>query len=192
MISDVFGNLISWQFVVGLIVGFTLHRGYAYGLAAWRNRHRPLPGGRKWHADGVNSNWIARFIAVGVILYSLVQMHATAQRTDAVINDARTFSAEVQDCQRQFNEALRARSAITTENDELSQIQRTALADWLHDLLFPPPDMVKLGRTGPEYNKWALDLTQHYYGIIADAQRKQDENNRERAAHPLPEPTCGR
>jgi hypothetical protein len=191
MISDIFADLLSWQFVVGLALGFSLHRCYAHVKAGWLNRRRPLPGGLKRHADGVNSSWLTRVLAAGIIVYSLVQVQATAHRTDVIINDARTFSAEVQECQRQFNGALRARAAITTENDYLSQVQRTALADWLHDLLFPPPEVVKLDRTGPAYNQWALNLTQRYYGIIADAQAKQDENNRERAAHPLPEPTCG-
>jgi hypothetical protein len=130
-------------------------------------------------------------IAIGVLCWSIFQIQEQAHRTDLVIADARRFALEVQQCQREFNTALKARSQITADNDRLSQVQRTAIASWLHTLLFPPEPYASMSRDDERYKRWAIDITTDYYDILEDAQHEQMANDRERANHPYPEPLCG-
>lgn len=95
------------------------------------------------------------------------------------------------DCVREFNHVLRQRSEITTENDSISLEQRQLLYDWIHSLVFPPPDIAGLDGADPRREKWALDLTIETDHKFDESMRIQRENEAERAAHPLPPPTCG-
>lgn len=95
------------------------------------------------------------------------------------------------DCVREFNQTLRERAAVTSENDALSIEQRELLYGWLHDLVFPPPEIAGLDMNAPARQKWNLERT-----IAVDRQfqvslEKQRENDARRAANPLPPPTCG-
>jgi len=147
-------------------------------------RHRPHVNRYR----GLVLLWGLVFVLTG---YMGVQYQVTQTRV-------RNLSQETQDCQREFNTALIARSRIAAENDTWSAIQRRALADWLHEILLPPPHIADLRLndpafgSNPEYVQWSIDVTTKYYNIIQKAQDEQDENVRERAGHPLPEPTCGK
>lgn len=90
---------------------------------------------------------------------------------------------------------MKARAKITEENDRLSVVQRTALGDWLREILLPPPDIAQLRANNPNdprVQEWGITITRHYSDIIQEAQRQQDDNFTERARHPLPDPTCGK
>jgi len=95
------------------------------------------------------------------------------------------------DCVREFQQVLRDRSALTSENDKLSQQQRLLIYNWMHSLVFPPPDIARLPGNDPVREKWAIDLTvdtDRKYRASLDEQRENDEY---RAAHPLPPAPCG-
>jgi hypothetical protein len=109
-----------------------------------------------------------------------------------------TLTTEVKSCQAEFQMSITRYAEISKDNDHWSQVQRTALADWLHGLLNPPPDIRKLMlaepgayNADPRYIDWAIGLSQHYDGIIQQAQVEQDENQKEWESHPLPPPNCG-
>lgn len=106
--------------------------------------------------------------------------------------DAKQTADENRECQRQFNEALRARAAITAENDRLSLMQRDALADWIHDLIFLPTDIAVLAQDDPRRVAYAIARTGEADRIIRAAQDEQRRNEIERKQHPYPEPTCGK
>lgn len=95
------------------------------------------------------------------------------------------------DCVREFQQVLRDRASVTSENDKLSQQQRLLIYNWIHALVFPPPDIARLSGNDPVREKWAVDLTvdmDRKYRASLDEQRENDEY---RAAHPLPPATCG-
>ena len=74
-------------------------------------------------------------------------------------------------------------------------VQRTALGDWLREILLPPPDIAKLRANNPNdphVQEWGIAITRHYSDIIQDAQRQQNDNFVERSRHPLPDPSCGK
>jgi len=147
---------------------------------AWcKMRHKPFKV--PWHYAG---------IAIGCVAIII-----TVLQSSQAYNTAKTTAMEVQQCQREFNTILRTRAKIAEENDNWSQIQRKALGDWLFEILYPPPNILQLrleNPNSPAYQQWAVDITSKYSRIIQQAQAEQDANLKERAEHPLPEPTCGK
>jgi len=95
------------------------------------------------------------------------------------------------DCIRQFQQVIRDRASVTTENDKLSQQQRALLYTWIHSLVFPPPDIAKLPGADPVREKWAINLTLETDKKFRASLDEQRENDEFRAAHPLPPATCG-
>lgn len=102
------------------------------------------------------------------------------------------LASEVARCQTEFNTALRVRGEITQDNDRLSLIQREALANWIHDLIFPPPPYDKMDVTDRNRQAWATFRTVEADRTIRHAQEEQQQNDKERSEHPYPDPTCGR
>ena len=117
--------------------------------------------------------YIALPMAISVVMYMAVQNQQNA------------------DCVREFNQVLRERSSVTSENDQLSMQQRRLIYDWIHNLVFPPPDIAKLDGTDPAREKWAVDLTLETDKQFRASLEQQRENDAHRAANPLPPPTCG-
>jgi hypothetical protein len=95
------------------------------------------------------------------------------------------------DCVREFQQVLRDRSAVTTENDQLSIYQRRLLYDWIHSLVFPPPQIARLPGNDPERQQWAINLTVETDKKFRASLDQQRENDEFRAAHPLPPARCG-
>ena len=95
------------------------------------------------------------------------------------------------DCVREFQQVLRDRASVTTENDQLSQQQRKLIFDWIHQLVFPPPDIARLPGTDPTHEKWAMDLTLETDKQFRASLDEQRDNDDFRAAHPLPPAQCG-
>lgn len=96
------------------------------------------------------------------------------------------------DCVREFNQVLRERSAVTSENDRISIYQRELVYQWMHHLIFPPPDIAKLDINDPVRQQWAVQLTVETDKKFSASIAEQRENEAKRAANPLPPPTCGR
>jgi hypothetical protein len=95
------------------------------------------------------------------------------------------------DCVREFNQVLRERSEITSENDKLSVEQRSLIYDWIHSLLFPPPEIASLPGSDPRREKWAISRTLETDESFKASIEQQRANDARRAANPLPPPTCG-
>lgn len=114
--------------------------------------------------------------------------------TPVVVALAVYMAAETQqnaDCVREFQQVLRDRSAVSTENDQISIAQRKLLYNWIHALVFPPPEIAKLPGGDPVREKWAIDLTLQTDKQFRASLDEQRENDEYRAAHPLPPPRCG-
>lgn len=94
-------------------------------------------------------------------------------------------------CVREFQQVLRDRSTITSDNDRISQDQRKLVYEWIHNLVFPPPDIAKLDGNDPVREKWAINLTLETDKQFRDSLEQQQDNDDYRAAHPLPPPQCG-
>lgn len=117
--------------------------------------------------------YVALPMAITVMMYIAVQTQQNAN------------------CVREFNQVLRERSAVTADNDRLSQQQRKLIYDWIHELIFPPPDIAQLEGSNPAREKWAIAQTVETDKHFRESLEQQQENDERRAAHPLPPPTCG-
>jgi hypothetical protein len=112
-------------------------------------------------------------LAVGVIAYMAVQTQTNA------------------DCVREFQQVLRERSQVTSENDRISTDQRELIYGWLHALIFPPSEVAMLDTHDPRRQEYALQLTRATDAKFAELIAQQREFEQIRARNPLPPATCG-
>lgn len=180
-------QLVSAQFVIGFLAGLAAYwvKCRIYDYLLYRRTHER-------RRTRLNPVWIAGGLTALLLAYIMASTQATANRTQQIIADARTFSVQVQDCQRQFNDALQNRAAITSENDELSQQQRRIIFDWIHDLIFPPKPYSDMPANDPQRRDYQLTRTIETERKLQDSLNRQDVLQKQRDAHPLPNPTCGR
>lgn len=117
--------------------------------------------------------WMAVPLIVLIVLYVAAQTQQSAN------------------CVREFQTALTQRSAITTQNDEISQRQRMLLYQWLRDASHPPPEIEVLHSNDPRRIEYMQSLTERMDTQIVALWTEQERYDRQRAANPLPEPKCG-
>jgi hypothetical protein len=188
LITDALGDLFSLTGLIAFVAGHLATRLYFYVKCRYQDHVDPSNKPHTSSYRGLAFLWAMVFVISG---YSGMQTYSTAA-------EVRQLSMDTAHCQEEFNRALKARAQITTDNDKWSAIQRRAIAEWLHEILLPPPDIQNLRDndpnfgTNPRYVQWSIDVTTRYYNIIQKAQDEQDANAKERENHPLPEPACGR
>ena len=132
-------------------------------------------------------NWRYAGMAVGIVMIVFVSL-----QTQIAYNLAKVTAQEVQDCQREFNDALKSRARIASENDELSQEQRRIVFDWMHNLIFPPEPFAAMETNDPRRQDYGFKLTIRTTEQFQKSLDRQDELQTSRDAHPLPDPTCGK
>jgi hypothetical protein len=198
-VNAVLETIYSLPFLIGLLVGMGGQRAYCLIKARRADKRHPLPGGGHRRVGGISMTWVGGLVAVGVLGYVLLQVDQTETHY-------RQLGDEMRRCQIEFNTALRARAAITTENDQLSREQRDLLAEsdeaestWISRLINLPEDIASLTPDDPRRQDYGQTITRVYFEratkinlritAISDRQRQLDQ---ERLDHPLPEPTCGR
>lgn len=190
--------IYSFPFITGLLVGITAQRVYAHVMCRYANVHHPLPGGKRCRVPGISRTWVAGLVLLATLGYVLLQTGQTEAKY-------RGLARDVANCQREFNQALKARSAITAENDEISFKQRDLLTKLdeaagvlVNRQLNPPSSIAALPMDDPRRLAWNEDVTRVYYQRatelrkrVAEIREEQTRLQDERNQHPLPEPTCG-
>lgn len=131
--------------------------------------------------------WRYLGIAIGVCAIVTVSLQSSQAYTTA-----KTTAIEAKQCQEEFNAALKARSRITSENDELSQTQRRIVFDWIHDLIFPPEPYASMTSDDPRRQDYGYTLTINTEHTFQASLDRQEELQKEREQHPYPDPTCGK
>lgn len=172
-IYDWFAGLATIGGFLYFLAGF----GAAYALSCVRAKLRHKTIKIPWQLAG---------IAIGVCAIII-----TTFQSSGAYNQSRQTAAAVQSCQREFNEALRARSQITSENDSLSQEQRGILFVWIHDLLFPPKPFSDMDTADPRRQAYALQRTFETEASFEASIARQNAILGQRAQHPLPDLACG-
>ena len=173
-VFDWFSGLATIGGFLYFLLGFAT--AYLWHCAKAKMRHKEIK--IPWHIAG---------IAIG----SAAILIGSIQSQSAYLT-ARETAEEVQQCQKEFNQALQARIRISNENDEVSLNQRTIVYDWIHHLIFPPPPYDKMDPNDPQRQAYGINIT-----IETDSQFKkqiarQNELDRQRENNPLPDPTCGK
>lgn len=192
---EALSSLFSLSGLLGFIIGVGSSRLYYWA----QNRYaehceqcgKPAKLGTYWRVPKVNvfgsltMLWTLFFVITGYVVFQ-------SWHTD---RDLEAMAKQTASCQHEFNVALKARGNINDENDQLSLVQRNALADWFRNILYPPPEIQAIQDSDPNflsnpaYLQWHNQNATTYYNIIAEAQRKQKENDERRPEYP--EPSCG-
>lgn len=168
-------------------VGLATPGGIAYFLAGFGCAFVARWAWCKVRHQELNVPWRYVGIAIGVSMIVTVSLQSSQAYTTA-----KDTAIQVQGCQREFLAALNARSRITAENDELSQAQRRVVFDWIHDLIFPPEPYASMTTDDPRRQDYGFTLTINTDRAFRASLNRQDELQRQRDAHPLPDPTCGK
>jgi hypothetical protein len=188
----ILSNLYSWQFGIGLLVGFLLSRVWEIIKVCELDKQKPLPSGkhRSWRkAVQVDPRWFTGAIAIVFLLWSVYTTQANTSGNQRIAAEAKAFAAETRQCQRVLIVAIQAGRVVTSEYNRQSEEQRNALADWLRTLLSPPPEIARLDGSDPVRQQWAVDVTSAYFNNIQKSQQEQAATNGKRP--PLPDPDCG-
>ncbi|AYD84616.1 hypothetical protein SEA_PAITO_31 [Mycobacterium phage Paito] len=204
--TTIVDNLWSWQFLAGVLAGFTLSRAWCM-LKVWQlDRRYPLPDGRRrdvWAAAAVDARWVAGVVGAVFLIWSVVQTQENANENARIAAEAKTFAAAVQQCQSDLIASILGSRAVTTDNDRLSLEERALLADgqrlgleWLGSLVSPPPDIDRLEPNDPARSRYFIERTRVYFNQLAELNRRIDalhaeQANNERARPALPDPDCG-
>lgn len=179
-------------FTVGLLIGFWGRHFCLLARAVWLDKHRPNGDGTRHQRPGINRTWVSSLLALVVVGWSIYQIQVTSNKTTTNSEHTDKLSEEVKQCQKEFNTALKERSQIQVENDDLAARDRAALRDWLSTLLQPPPDLAKLPSSDPVRQAWSIGVTQQYMHWAADIEQRRGDLAKKRQEHQLPEPTCGK
>lgn len=158
-------------------------------MIAWKNIRAVLwnkehPRMRKLNLPKLNAKWfIYGFIVIAIVL----SMASTYQ----IGQEQRRLAVATQQCQREFNTALKARSDLNARNEVLRQRDRDALATFVFHLVNVPPDIAALPQGDPGKTAYFGSETETYLKEIVAVQDERNANAAELENHPLPEPTCG-
>lgn len=187
-LTQALSELFSLSGLIAFLLGMVATHFYYYVRCRYLDRSDPDGKPHRMRYKSTLILWALIIVTTGYI--GVQQFETKSNLYELTIHTSQ--------CQADFNNALTARAAISADNDKWSAIQRKAIADWLHEILLPPPDIQEIRNhdpqfgTNPRYVQWSIDVTTKYYNVIQKAQDEQDQNAKERADHPLPEPTCGR
>ncbi|AXN53290.1 membrane protein [Mycobacterium phage Thonko] len=190
MMQSVLTVIYSLPFLLGFVAGLIGMRAAQETRCRWLERHQPLPDGKRRRVGGL--------IAFGVLGYVLVQVGQTEQHY-------RDLGNEMRRCQIEFNTSLNKRAEITQENDRLSREQRDLFAElerlqavWIGRLINLPPELIDLPQADVRVQDYGRTVTRIYQeraetlrGKVDAISKRQAELERERAANPLPPPSCG-
>lgn len=190
--------LYSMPFAIGLLAGIAGMKVFQHAQCRIADAHHPLPGGRHRHPAPISRVWLGGFLTVAVLGYVLLQVTQTEEHY-------KSLSQDVRRCQVEFQQAITARSKISTENDELSRKQRDLLVEygratslWLSQLVNLPEDIAGLPQSDPRVIAWGHAVTQVYseHAIRINTKldvisKRQEQLEQDRRDNPLPQATCG-
>lgn len=182
-INAALAGLFSLTGLLAFLAGFCADRLVRTFICRWWNRRHPDQPPKTVKFKGLYMLWALIFVFIG---YIGVQQNQTSEHLQVL-------AKSTGECQDKLIKQLKARAQISDDMDNWSAIQRKALNDWLHEILFPPPDIAARRAEDPKdprVQQWGLDVTTKYSDIIEEAERAQDASLAQRAAHPLPDVSC--
>lgn len=140
--------------------------------------HSPHPFRRiNWLYVVITLTWLISF-AVGV----------DNQRT---YDYARGLARDVQQCQVEFNTALRERNRINEVDKSLGIRWQEATLKYVNSLANPPMNIARLAPGDIERIIYEDSVNDAYLSVIIDLEVQRKANELERQHTPLPEPSCG-
>lgn len=164
--SDVLFTLLRYGLAVGF--GVVLGRIFSSGKVKLRGRSVTIP-----------------YVDRNSINFTLIVVLLLAGSGLAILNTSVATNRQAQ-CNEEFNQTLKFRSAISQENEQLATQDRKALGDLFIDLLSIPRDVSR-----EESAERSRRLIEDYNNEIKQTDARRAQNDQERKDNPLPEPKCG-
>lgn len=188
LLSDV----LNWKNAIGFVLGLLAQSGVAHARAWWLDRYHPRPDGCKHVVGRLSRMWVATAIAAFIVAVVTTQQTQTAY--------------ELKRCNHEIVGSLRANLEVIGQDNNLSLQQRDLFKErakldtnYITQLVAAPPDVASRTINDPIRQLYQLDITLTYRAQAAGLDRqieeisvKQNDLDRERRAHPLPEMTCGK
>jgi hypothetical protein len=174
--------------------GFATIGGWLYFLAGFAAAYAVECAKAKLRHRRVRLPWRLAGIAIGlsVMVVVTVQTQVSYTTSKKAALTAQQVAVAQAECNRQFWDALRARAAIAKENDDLSEEQRFAIFEFLHDIALPPPPFNTMATDDPRRSQYGLKRLLDTQAVLRRSIDRQNELQDYRDAHPLPDPTCGK
>lgn len=185
MLQDL-GHLLAgfwtWQTPLSFLAGVGAHHIYCKTI---RDREGPVFTKKKTGDDYRLSTrfWIVAVIAAVVIGWIGWRTQDTADK----VEEQATATSE---CLSKVIASLDARTKINAENDNLSQVQRTAFGEVLRAIVSPPENLSELAAGSLERQAYVEQVVRQQFAIVEDAQAQQEANEKDRAEHPYPPADC--
>jgi hypothetical protein len=147
---------------------------------------------KKFYRLSFNRSWIVMGFSLLVILFIGFKTQVTADLAENTsrelkqqVADYQTFSKQTQECLNEITNVYKQRSDLTVANEELSGIERRALADLLIQGSQVPNDLPDAERA----RQWE-SLLKKYADTVRPIQDQRTENIQEKKDNPVPDPTC--
>lgn len=198
---------------IGMIVGFVLRYCWCQIKVRWLDKHHPLPDGAHRERPIINRSSIGMVLALGVVLFSLISVSDTSQRTNTNAAEVKQLSADakaqsdaVAACEDKLAQAIADDRALSLENDALAAVERdlnsqaqSITDEWLSLVVNPPQQFFDLHTTDPRYQQWARGVNTQYqakHQAIIDRQTAASAQRQavvaKRTANPVPDPHCSK
>lgn len=191
-----FAGLFTPSGAIAFLAGVVARRAWCVARNKYLDRVDPANAPHKDSAKVIVLAWGITLLA---IIYIGVQTQATYTTTVKLTRDvARCWTESYQSTKAQID--INQQNDVTTrEQQELQRQYDRATSDWLKLLVNPPGPLADQPTTSPDRQKWGLEITAEYQAKLDDLGAKFDalvkrraQLDRDRAAHPLPETTCGK
>lgn len=176
-----FAHLVSN--LLAFIAGVACTLAYCWLHDRWKDRSEPWAGRHRTRFRSLTLLWVLIFVIAG---YDSAQQYSTA-------SDLKHLAAKTAGCQRDFFDVLKRRSDANDETDNWSAKKTEAIANWMHEITFPPANIIAHREVRDQvYQQWLWDTTGKYFALIDQADQEQKDALKRRQELVLPEPTCAK
>jgi len=131
-------------------------------------------------------NWL--YVMIALIWLISIAIGVDNQRT---YDYARGLARDVQQCQVEFNTALRERNRINEVDKSLSIRWQEATLKYVNSLANQPMNIARLPAEDVRRLVYENSVNDAYLRVITDLEIQRRANELQRQQTPLPEPSCG-
>jgi len=135
--------------------------------------------------------WVQAIVLLLLIVVIGFNTQRTANRTERISQETIMFAQQTNECLGRVIQVLEQRSRINIENDDISQVERTAIFDLLTEAVNPPPEIAALSPADQRRQDWAEGLIIKYLNVYGAAEQRAAELAEQRRATAYPDPDCG-
>lgn len=182
MFHDVLSEVFSAGGFIAAVAGAGIDRGIWFLHDRYLDATQPDGKPHRTSFTGTTIlSWVIGVILLGWMVIQTEDTHA------ATVAEARRALS----CEQHIVAAAVARDKLNDQLDDLATEDRQATQDWLTQITAPPLNIADLHTTDPQYQAWAIGITNDYRTRNAAVKAQRDELGVQLKQHPLPQAACG-